>query len=150
MTGPVQRFVEEMLSRIRREFFRYATNKQFFQERPLLIQAITGPAKYMNERGVKAPASLYRRILQTVIDTIRQKGNRSKIQRFSVYFLHCVQEHMKHHGDEYYYQAKAARPIGSLLPWPATLSAAARACSDFGKATDQAIDQAAAVMPQVH
>jgi hypothetical protein len=109
-------FVREQLRVVRREFFRSATDKQFFQERSMLIQAITWPARYLNERGVKAPASAYRRILGIVIGTIRQKGNVSRIRRFSVYFLHAVQEHMKHHGDQYYYMAKAARPIGAVLP----------------------------------
>jgi hypothetical protein len=109
------RFIDEMLRAIRAEFFAGHTDKRFFQERADLIDAVTWPARWMNERGVKAPASLYRRIIQTVIDTIRRKGNRAKIRRFSMYFLHCVQEHMKHHGDEYYYQAKAARPIADVL-----------------------------------
>jgi hypothetical protein len=112
----VARFVEEMLRLIRREFFGHLTEKRFFQERPRLIEAITWPAHWMNERGVRLPASGYRRILGKVIDTIKRHGNREKIQRFSVYFLHSVQEHMKHHGDEYYYETKAARPISAVLP----------------------------------
>jgi hypothetical protein len=112
----VTHFVEEMLRLIRREFFVQHTDKRFFQERSMLIQAITFPAHWMNDRGVRLPASGYRRILGTVIGTIKRHGNRAKIQRFSVYFLHSVQEHMKHHGDEYYAAAKAARPISAVLP----------------------------------
>lgn len=116
MNEQAARFVEEMLRLIRSAFFAKHTDKRFYQERTLLIEAITWPAKWMNERGVQAPASLYRRILAIVIETIKRKGNRAKIRRFSVYFLHSVQEHLKHHGDEYYYEAKAARPIGDILP----------------------------------
>jgi hypothetical protein len=43
-----------------------------------------------------------------VIRTIKAKGIWAKIDRFSVYFLHRVQEHMRHHGDEYYQEAKSA------------------------------------------
>jgi hypothetical protein len=116
MKTEVARFVEEMLRWIRREFFDRHTDKRFFQERQKLIEAITWPARWMNDHGVKAPAAVYRQILGTVIGTIKRHGNRAKIQRFSVYFLHSVQEHMKHHGDQYYYTAKAARPIGAILP----------------------------------
>jgi hypothetical protein len=55
-------------------------------------------------------------ILRTVIETIVAKGNRAKIERFSVYFLHCVQQHMQHHGEQYYDLAKAARRAADLLP----------------------------------
>jgi hypothetical protein len=116
MKPEVARFVEEMLRLIRREFFAKHTDKRFFQERTTLIEAITWPARCMNILGARLPASGYRRILGTVIDAIKRHGNRAKIQRFSVYFLHSVEEHMKHHGDEYYYASKAARPIGAILP----------------------------------
>ncbi len=109
-------FVLEQLVLLRREFFKSATNKQYFQQRPVLIQAITWPARWMNKRGAKLPASGYRRIIGTVISSIKQRGNVARIRRFSIYFLHSVQEHMKHHGDEYYEAAKDVRRIGQILP----------------------------------
>lgn len=113
MTAP--EFVADMLWRIRRTFFAKSTDKQFYQEKPRLTEAITYPARWLNERGARLPAAQYRRILQTIIDTIRRRGNRDRVRRFSVYFLHCVQEHMGHHGEEYYYAAKDPRPVGSIL-----------------------------------
>ncbi|SRR6266496_305001 len=115
MKPEVARFVEEMLRLIRREFFVQKTDRRFFQERSMLIQAITWPAKWMNDRGARLPALGYRRILIKVIGTIKRHGNLAKIQRFSAYFLYAVQEHMTHHGDEYYYEAKAARPISAVV-----------------------------------
>jgi len=115
MKPEVQQFVEEMLGLIRRDFFAKATPKRFYQERAMLIQAITWPARWMNERGARLPASGYRRILVTVIQTIKRHGNISKIHCFSRYLLYAVQEHMCYHGEEYYEQAKAARPIADVL-----------------------------------
>jgi hypothetical protein len=110
-------FAAEQLALIRRTFFAKKSDKQFFQERGQLISAIAFPAKHLKERyGVNATDSLYRRILKTVIETIVAKGNRAKIERFSVYFLHCVQQHMQHHGEDYYDLAKAARRAADLLP----------------------------------
>ncbi len=106
----------EMLALLRREFFAGLSEKQFFQERNLLLQAITCPARWLNEHGARMPGSRYRAILMTVIGTIKRHGNRAKIERFSAYFLHSVQEHMKHHGDGYYYAAKEVRPISSMMP----------------------------------
>jgi hypothetical protein len=60
--------------------------------------------------------ALYRQILMTVIQTITRKGRTGAIRRFSVYFLRSVQEHMKHHGEGYYYQAKAAQRVADVLP----------------------------------
>lgn len=108
-------FAADMLAELRKEFFSQATEKQFHQEKHLLLQAIAAPARYLNERGANASASKYRAIIRTVIRVIKEKGNRAKIHRFSVYFLHCVQAHMQHQGDEYYQSAKASRPIASLL-----------------------------------
>jgi hypothetical protein len=104
------RFVEEMLCLIRREFFAKHEHKRFFQERPTLIQAITWPARWMNERGVKARPDVYRGILRTVIKTIRERGNVSQIRRFSVYFLHSVQAHIKH------WLYRNASALGHLFP----------------------------------
>jgi hypothetical protein len=110
-------FTTEQLALIWKMFFAKTPERQFFQERDFLRQAISYPAAHLRERyGVSATDSLYRRIIKTVIDTIVLKGNRAKIQRFSVYFLHCVQEHMKHHGEEYYDAAKTARSAADLLP----------------------------------
>jgi hypothetical protein len=110
-------FIKEQLAIIRRAFFAKLSEKRFFQERNLLLQAISFPAAHLKERyGVDTPLSLSRTILATVIDTIRTKGNCRGIERVSVYFLHCVQEHLKHHGEEYYNQAKAARTAEDFLP----------------------------------
>lgn len=99
---------EEMLRGVRSEFYAGINAKTFFQERAELMKAITAPAAYLHKRGAMLPAASYRRILATVIDTIKAKGmNRAKIERFSVYFLHCVQTHMEHHGEKYYYAGKS-------------------------------------------
>jgi len=107
----------EQLGLLRRTFFADAGDSEFYQERNLLLSAIAFPAAHLKERyGVSTPDSLSRTILGTVIETIKAHGNRAKIERFSVYFLHCVQKHLQHHGEEYYEQAKAARRVAESLP----------------------------------
>ena len=109
-------FLTEQLALIRRTFFARTLERQWFQEVDLLRQAIAFPAVRLKERfAVTATDDLYRLILSKVIDTIKQHGSKRK-QRFSVYFLHCVQSHMDHHGEEYYIAAKAARRLADLLP----------------------------------
>ena len=111
-----QDFVDEQLRAIRAAFY-HGKPKKFFQDRRDLMIAIAWPARLLAERfQVSATLSVYRRALGTVIKTIREKGNLAKIERFSLYFTHCVQEHMKIHGAEYYELAKAARSASDSLP----------------------------------
>jgi hypothetical protein len=107
---------EELLRQIRREFFAKWPDKRFYQERSLLLQAVTYPARYFNDRGAALGEAKYRAIIQTVIDAIKAHGKRAKIKRFSAYFLHSIQAHMSHHGEQYYYESKGARPAGDFIP----------------------------------
>lgn len=109
-------FAEQLLQLIRGEFFAGVPDKQFFQERNLLLQAVTYPADWLNRHGAKLPEPQYQQILQTVIDTIKAHGNRAKIRRFSAYFLHAVQTHMQHHGEEYYQASKRLPAAGAVVP----------------------------------
>lgn len=115
MTKEAAQFVEEMLRRIRHEFFARLPEKQFYQERLMLIRAITWPDVWMDRRGVKAPISTCRRILGIVVGAIKQHGNQVKYRRFSLYLFKAVQEHMNHHGEQYYYEAKV-RPAAAVVP----------------------------------
>jgi hypothetical protein len=110
-------FTSEMLAELRKEFFAQATAKRFFQEVDLLKKAIFYPASWMHRRGAKAGPEKYLQILRLIIRTIKRNGNlvrRSEIRSFGLYFYKCVQEHMNHHGDGYYEQAKC-RPVADML-----------------------------------
>lgn len=119
MKSEATHFVEEMLHQIRRDFYpapRWG-EKRFYQDRQTLIEAITWPANWMKikDRCVNLAISDYRRILNTVTATIKRHGKQVKFRRFSLYFFKAVQEHMDHHGDQYYYAAKV-RPVSAILP----------------------------------
>jgi len=136
-------FSEEMLRVVRRDFYPAAYEKEFFEDRRWLLKAITEPAKYLNDRGARVPASKYRAILSTVFGTIKRHGNsRAKIERFAVYLLHCVQKHLQHHGEEYYYAAKELRPVGSVVG--SVLERARKAASV------SAGDQTVPILAEVH
>lgn len=110
-------FLVVQLQQLRRTFYAKTPEKRFFQEKSLLLSAISFPAAHLKDRyHVSTPDALSAAILGTVTHSIVTKGNREKIERFSCYFLHCVQEHMAHHGEEYYERAKAARRAAEALP----------------------------------
>lgn len=109
-------FISQMLRQIQAEFFAGAREKEFYQQVPMLKSAITYPAKWLREKGgwFITPA-LMLRILTTVISTIKQRGAKQH-DRFCVYFLHCVQQHMKHaHGDRYLQEAKRMPAAGDFV-----------------------------------
>lgn len=109
-------FAEEQLAVIRQTFFATMPDKRFFQERNLLLQAVTYPAEWLNRREARLPGSKYRVILQTVIGTIKAHADRAKIKRVSAYLLHAVQTHMQHHGEDYLIAAKKPRTAAALAP----------------------------------
>ncbi len=125
-------FCDEMLAVVSREFYpRPEDRDRFFRDRQFLLRAITQPAAYLKKRGAMLPASKYKRIVETVINTIKAKGNVGAIGYFPRYLLHCVQTHMSHHGEGYYYEAMSrdgravsARHVGQVAS--ETLRALAR------------------------
>lgn len=110
-------FIAAHLATLRSKFYANKPDKQFFQERERLMTAISFPANHLKQRfGVKAPDSVYSNALKTVTAAILANAKLAKIECFSVFFLHCVQEHMKHHGEEYYEAAKASLRLIEQLP----------------------------------
>ena len=99
---------ERFLRSLKKQFYANA-EKQFFQEKRILMMAITYPAQYLNQRGVGLPSARYQEILTTIIRTINAHGNLAKINSPGRYLLHAVQEHMRHHGEDYYEAGKKTR-----------------------------------------
>jgi hypothetical protein len=97
--SPASSIVQNYLREIRRTFYR--DEKTFFQQRQMLIKALTLPARWLDKSKVYLPEDDYRRLLDTIISGIRKHGNLATVCNFAVYFLDCVQRHIKHHGDEF-------------------------------------------------
>ena len=74
--------VRDYLHLIKNEFHA-GDERAFFQQRWLLIKAIT----YLAKRGVFLPQPDYRKILDTVISGIKDHGNRDTIRYFGRYLL---------------------------------------------------------------
>jgi hypothetical protein len=105
---PPDQVIERFLRSIRNQFYK-GHEKLFFQERRMLMQAICFPARYLDDRAVKISAERYTALLTTVIRTINAHGNLSAVRSPGRYLLHAVQEHMKHHGEDYYETGKRTR-----------------------------------------
>lgn len=102
--------VKNNLHRIRQQFFPDDT-KEFYQQRTLLVKAITTPAAWLEERGVRLSEQRLQEILDTVLTGIMHHGATHRIGYFCAYFLKCVQDHMRFQGERYYEEAKSLRTI---------------------------------------
>ena len=100
--------VNLFLRSIRNQFYQ-GHEKLFFQEKRMLLMAITYPASYLKERGVGLPATRYKALLTEVIRTINAHGNLKAVRSPGRYLLHAVQQHMLHQGDTYYEVGKRTR-----------------------------------------
>lgn len=120
----------------------------FFQERNLLLQAITFPAHWLEMRGVRIGAKRYEQILSGIIRVINEHGNLAAIRSPGRYLLHAVQEHMKHHGEDYYNQAKSTRnAIEDVMHGLITASAAIQSVDNTVPALAEAHRVLAAAKP---
>jgi hypothetical protein len=107
---PADSLLKNWLHRLKNQF--YPDNaKDFYQQRSVLITAITTPARWLDERGVRLPEKKLDAILTDILRGIMHHGDTSHIAYFCRYYLKVVQDHMKHQGDKYYEEGKSLRFI---------------------------------------
>jgi hypothetical protein len=104
--------VTQLLNVVRSQFYGDLPPKRFFQDRNLLLRnVILYPAHWLDERGVTLPSHRYQGIVLDVLQTIKRHGDTRGVQYLPGYLAHCLQTHFKHHGEEYYEEAKALRSL---------------------------------------
>lgn len=102
--------VNELLASIRNQFYADDPQKRWFQDRQFILRRVVlWPATWLNKRGVTLPPERYRAILMDVFQEIKRHGSTGAVKYWPGYLLHCVQEHFKHHGDDYYEEGKSMR-----------------------------------------
>jgi hypothetical protein len=140
--GGASRIVQDFLHVLRNQFYADDT-KGFFQQRWLLVRGICHPAKYLADRGVGLTEADHRKLLTDQIRAIQHHGSTSSIRFFGRYWLHVVQEHMKHHGEDYYDSGKKLRQVAEAAVDSIRASAATQAL----EVTDRLSEIATAVRP---
>lgn len=119
-------------------------DRLFYQEKNMLLQAITFPAVWLDRRHVKLTAAQYETILIKIIRTINQHGQLSTVSSPGRYLLKCVQTHMAHHGDTYYQRAKATRTLVDDVLAGVITDPAKRAQAETARADSTTAELAAA------
>ena len=97
--------IQELMQRFRLLLYQGKPNKVWYSQQMMIKKALLYPASWLEKRKVEIPAERYKAILAT----IAANGNLSQVTWVSRYVLHCVQQHMEHHGDEYYREGVAIR-----------------------------------------
>lgn len=82
-------------------------------------------ATWLDKRGVTLKPERYKALLLGVLNEIKTHGATDLIKYWPGYLKHVLQEHLKHHGEEIYQEAKSLRTIteNSLLAIGDRLSA---------------------------
>lgn len=75
---------------------------------------IMWPAHFMcNAKGFTLPAARYEAIMRSIFAEIKRHGQTGEIRYWPGYLMKCVQDHWKHHWEEYYEEAKASQNLAS-------------------------------------
>jgi hypothetical protein len=106
--------VAELMQLVRSRLYD-GKDRQWFPQQEMVKQAMTYPAHWLSKRQVPLSHARYKAIMVDVIETMARRGNLEKVTFISRYVLHCVQEHMKHHGDKYYAEGKSIRNRVSVV-----------------------------------
>lgn len=103
-------FVRDYLHVLRTQFYPDDA-AGFGQQKTILIDAITTPARWLDERGVKLPEKQLRSIMDEIIVGVKRFGDTANIGYFCRYFLKVVQDHMRFQGERYYEEGKSLRHV---------------------------------------
>ena len=76
---------------------------------------ILWPARFMLGKGFTVPAARYESIMRGIFQIIIQHGDTGVVKFWPGYLMMCVQQHWRHHWEEYYAEAKFARNLVATL-----------------------------------
>jgi hypothetical protein len=108
--------VADLMGAIRGQFYPDATAKQWLQESVFIRREfVLYLASWLNKRGVTLKPERYKQILLERLNEIKQHGATDRIKYFPGYLKHVLQQHLKHHGEEYYAEGKALRALTDNL-----------------------------------
>jgi hypothetical protein len=124
-----RQIVDDLLGVIRGQF--YPDAKSFYQDRAFLQRnVVLWPAKWLDQRGVTLPPARYKEILLEVFTGIKQHGQTGAVRYWPGYLMKCVQDHFKHHGEDYYEEGKSVRNLAERAVMAAALAGKDRPVAD--------------------
>ena len=105
-----QKIIENILVDIKKMFYPKNQYKLFYQDKRMLIYAITWPATWFEQRAIKPQQHNYQKIIKKIINDIAQHGNPLLYQQyFPRYLLKGIQQWFLFKGEQLYDQLKHIR-----------------------------------------
>lgn len=102
----------DIMNAIRGQFYPDATAKQWMQESAFIRREfVLYLASWLDKRGVTLKPARYKQILLERLNEIKTHGATDRIKYFPGYLKHVLQQHLKHHGEEYYNEGKNLRAL---------------------------------------
>lgn len=114
---PVQATPEEILRRltaqIRGQFCGDISDAEWFKSHHqfIRVKVILWPARFMVGKGFTLPADRYEAIMLDILGEIKRHGQTGAVRYWPGYLMKCVQDHWRHHWEEYYEEAKSVRNV---------------------------------------
>jgi hypothetical protein len=103
--------IDALLGSIRNQFCPDLDGIAWKKHVPFCKRVLTYGAAWLNKRGVTLPPERYQAIYQAIFNGIKTHGQTGRVRYWPGYLLRCVQEHFKHHGDDYYQEGKNIRAL---------------------------------------
>jgi hypothetical protein len=105
--------VADLMRTIRNQFYPDLTDKEWFKDHYHFTKknVVLWPARFIYGKGFTMTGERYKAILMGIFDTIKAHGNTGRVRHWQFYLMKCIQEHFKHHWEDYYAEAKSARSL---------------------------------------
>ena len=102
-----------LMALVRGQFCGDLSSKEWGQHSHFIKRnVILWPAHFIcNAKGFTMPAERYEAIMREVFDDIKAHGTQDSVRFWPGYLMKCVQDHWKHHWEEYYAESKAVRNL---------------------------------------
>lgn len=105
--------VAGLMAIIRHQFCGQMTGEEWGKNSHFVRRnVVLWPARFIfTQKGFTVPGPRYEQIMRGVFAEIKANMTNADILYWPGYLMKCVQDHFKHHWEEYYDEAKAARNI---------------------------------------
>ena len=104
--------ISQLMAVIKNQFFPDISGKDWGQQYTFIKrEVVTWPAAWLNSRGVTLPPARYQQILLGVLNDVKIHGHTAAVRYWPGYLKKVMQDHFKHHGDEYYQEGKSIRSL---------------------------------------
>jgi hypothetical protein len=105
--------VDRLMAIVRGQFCGQMTGKEWGQHSHFVRRnVILWPARFIcNKKGFTLPGVRYEQIMRQIFSEIKANMTNAPIRYWPGYLMKCVQDHWRHHWEEYYNEAKAARNV---------------------------------------